>query len=40
MTDNDYTVVGIENPNSVSGHYAHHVALRGYMNGNVFHVIR
>jgi hypothetical protein len=39
VTDNDHNLVGIENPETVSGHHGHHVALDGYMNGNVFHVI-
>jgi len=39
VTDNDHQLVGIENPDTLSGHHAHHVALEGYMKGNVFHVI-
>src|SRR5580692_10340657 len=39
VTDNDHQLVGIENPDVVSGHHAHHVALQGYMKGGVFHVI-
>jgi len=40
VTDDDHHLVGIENPDIVSRHHAHHVALDGYMNGSVFHVIR
>jgi hypothetical protein len=39
VTDNDHQLVHLENPETVSGHYAHRVALNGYMKGNVFHVI-
>jgi hypothetical protein len=39
VTDDDHHLVRIENPDTVSGHHAHRVALYGYMNGNVFHVI-
>src|ERR1700731_2833825 len=39
VTDNDHAVVTIENPNSVSGHHAHRVALYGYPKGDAFHVI-
>ena len=39
VSDNDHTVIGIENPSSLSGHHAHHVAVHGYMSGNVFHVM-
>jgi hypothetical protein len=39
VTDNDHYVIRIENPDAVRGHYAHHVALDGYVNGDVFHVI-
>lgn len=39
VTDNDHQLVHLENPETVSGHYAHRVVLNGYMKGNVFHVI-
>jgi uncharacterized protein YqfA (UPF0365 family) len=39
VTDDDHHLVRIENPDTVSGHHAHRVALSGYMNGDVFHVI-
>jgi hypothetical protein len=39
VTDDDHHPVSIENPDAVSGHHGHHVALDGYMNGDVFHVI-
>lgn len=39
VTDDDHHLVGIENPDTVTGHHAHHVALDGYMKGDVFHVI-
>lgn len=39
VTDDDHQLVGIENPDTVTGHHAHHVALDGYMKGDVFHVI-
>jgi hypothetical protein len=39
VTDNDHRLISIENPDTVSGQHAHHVALYGYMNGNGFHVI-
>jgi hypothetical protein len=40
VTDDDHKVIPIENPDAVSGHYGHRVALDGYMNGDAFHVIR
>lgn len=39
VTDDDHHVIRIENPDSVSGHHAHRVALYGYINGDAFHVI-
>jgi|SRR5271170_3687267 hypothetical protein len=39
LTDDDRRLVRIENPDMVSGHHAHRVALYGYMNGDAFRVI-
>jgi hypothetical protein len=39
VTDNDHQLIHIANPDMVSGHHAHHVALYGYMDGTVFRVI-
>ncbi|MFZ0762075.1 MAG: hypothetical protein WAM69_19165 [Candidatus Sulfotelmatobacter sp.] len=39
VTDDDHKVIPIENPDSVSEHHAHHVALYGYMVGGSFRVI-
>ncbi len=39
ITDNDHSLIRLENPNAVSAQHAHHVALYGYMNGTAFHVI-
>ena len=39
VTDNDHQLIHIENPDTVSGHHAHHVALYGHMDGTVFRVI-
>jgi hypothetical protein len=40
VTDDDHHIIRIENPDTVKGHRAHRVALDGYMNGEVFHVMR
>jgi len=40
VADDDHHLVGIENPDAVRGNHAHHVALDGYMKGDVFHVLR
>jgi hypothetical protein len=39
ITDNDHSLIRLDNPNMVSAQHAHHVALYGYMNGTAFHVI-
>jgi hypothetical protein len=39
VTDDDHHIIRIENPDAVRGHHAHRVALDGYMNGDVYHVI-
>jgi len=39
VTDDDHNVVPIENPDSVSGHHAHRVALSGYRKGDAFYVV-
>jgi hypothetical protein len=41
VLDEDQRIVPIENPDSVSRHHAHRVALFGYMNNNnnAFHVV-
>lgn len=40
IADDDQRIVPIENPDTVSGHHAHRVALFGYMNNNhAFHVV-
>jgi len=39
VTDDDHQIVPIDNPDAVYAHYAHRVALYGYMKGDVFHVV-
>ena len=39
ITDNDHSLIRLDNPSTVSTQHAHHVALYGYMNGTAFHVI-
>jgi hypothetical protein len=39
VVDDDQRIVPIENPDTVSGHHAHRVALFGYLNNNAFHVV-
>jgi len=39
ITDDGHNLIRIENPDTVSGQHAHHVALSGYMNDNGFHVV-
>jgi hypothetical protein len=39
VLDGDQRIITIENPDTVSGHVAHRVALFGYMNGRSFHVV-
>ena len=39
VTDDDHRLIRIENPEAVKAHHAHRVALDGYMNGDLFHVI-
>ncbi len=39
VVDDDQRIVPIENPDTVSGHHAHRVALFGYLNNNGFHVV-
>jgi hypothetical protein len=39
VTDDDHRLIRIDNPAAVKGHYAHRVALDGYMNNDGFHVI-
>jgi hypothetical protein len=39
VTDNDHNLVSIENPETLNGHHAHHVALQGYAKGGKFHVV-
>jgi hypothetical protein len=38
VTDDNHHIIRIDNPEAVKGHYAHRVALDGYMNGDLFHV--
>lgn len=39
VVDDDQRIVPIENPDSVSGHHAHRVALFGYLKNDAFHVV-
>ena len=39
VADDTQHIMTIENPDTVSGQHAHHVALFGYMNAGSFHVI-
>jgi hypothetical protein len=39
VVDDDQRIVPIDNPDSVSGHHAHRVALFGYLSNNGFHVV-
>jgi hypothetical protein len=39
VVDDTQNIMTIENPDSVGGQHAHHVALFGYMNAGSFHVI-
>ena len=39
VVDDDQRIVPIENPDTVSGHHGHRVALFGYLNNNAFHVV-
>jgi hypothetical protein len=39
VTDDTKQIVSLDNPDSVSGHHAHHVAVFGYFKNDAFHVV-
>jgi hypothetical protein len=39
VQDADHSVIQLENPDTVKSQHGHRVALTGYMNGLLFHVI-
>ena len=38
VTDNDQKVLNVENPDALKGHYGHHVAVTGHVDGDKIHV--
>ena len=38
VTDNDQKILAVDNPEALKGHYGHHVAVTGHIDGDKIHV--
>jgi hypothetical protein len=38
VSDKDQKVLAVDNPDSLKGHYGHHVAVTGHVNGEKIHI--
>ena len=38
VTDSDQRVLAVDNPDALKGHYGHHVAVTGHIDGDKIHV--